>query len=431
MTMIQPSQKAAINPEENVLVEELLGIDWNTPPNQAPTDWPLLDSTHWKQWRAWCGCGPQVDGILETTTRAIQAHPVLYRLARRCHHLVFEAEMESRYREWTALVPLIERLQPGIGHAFFMLLALDIAPRLTARNAARQIPGEITRATLGNLALMVARYARNNQGRIGIEPRALAWYRLIASGQLHRIGRFEFIVQSFFGQLRVYRHRKHSHVLALSEHGVGYTCEGYLPLPNHAPAWKAVLEEDAKTVRGMVISPHGFATRQIATLDKAAWETVLQPDDDVLVVHIPEGDALTTASCLDSFRDALDFFTQHFQYKSLKAFTTNSWMFNTQLETMLPPTSNLLAWQRELYLFPMTSTGRDGLYFIFNHDEIDPATAPRDTRLRRAFIDHLTAGQPLRSGGMFFLFDDLPQYGTQVYRKQNCDYLFHLCGARD
>jgi|GEM_PF-1064147 len=415
-TMTLHFEKAALNPAENVPVEELLGMGWNTPPDQSPTDWPLLDRTQWKQWRAWCGCDPQIDAALEETVRAIQAHPVLYRLARRCHFLVFEAKEESRYREWTTLLPIIEHLHPGIGNAFFLLLAIDAAPRLIARNDARQIPPEITRATLGNLALMVARYARYNQGNIGIEPRALAWYRLIASGQLHRIGRFEFIVQPFFGQLRVYRHQTTGRALALSEPGVGYTTEGYIPLSNQATDWYATLQENEQTVCGAMISPHGFARQEYVTLNKTQWELVLKPNDDVLVVHIPEGEPLTASSCLNSFREAAAFFTQHLQYKSLKAFTTNSWMFNTQLESMLPPTANLLAWQRELYLFPMPSTGRDGLYFLFNRDEIDLATSPRDTRLRRAIIDHLASGQQLRSGGMFFLFDDLPRYGTQVYR---------------
>jgi hypothetical protein len=77
----------------------------------------------------------------------------------------------------------------------------------------------------------------------------------------------------------------------------------------------------------------------------------------------------------------------------------------------------MVAWQRELYLFPSASTGKDGLYFVFNRDDIDLATAPRDTTLRRAMIERLRAGSTLRSGSMFFLFDDLPQYGTQVYRR--------------
>src|SRR5690606_37479432 len=121
--------------------------------------------------------------------------------------------------------------------------------------------------------------------------------------------------------------------------------------------------------------------------------------------HIPEGEALTPQSCRDSFLAAREFFREQYPQHSISAFACYSWLLNTQLETMLRPGSNLAAWQHELYLFPVPSTGRDGLYFVFCRDEIDPATAPRDTILRRAMADHLASGQTLRSGGMFFLFD--------------------------
>jgi hypothetical protein len=75
-------------------------------------------------------------------------------------------------------------------------------------------------------------------------------------------------------------------------------------------------------------------------------------------------------------------------------------------------------WQRELYLFPTPNRpdSRSGLYFVFGTDSVDPATAPRDTSMRRALLDHLTAGCRLLGGGMFLLLEDFEHYGTQVYR---------------
>lgn len=81
------------------------------------------------------------------------------------------------------------------------------------------------------------------------------------------------------------------------------------------------------------------------------------------------------------------------------------------------PTSNMVLWQRELYLFPWSSNGKAGLFSIFGEDEIDPASAPRDTSLRRAVLDHLAAGRPLRNGAMFMLREDFQHFGTQHYRR--------------
>ena len=70
----------------------------------------------------------------------------------------------------------------------------------------------------------------------------------------------------------------------------------------------------------------------------------------------------------------------------------------------------------EGYLFPLPSNGKDGLYYVFGRRDIDLSTAPRDTRLRRAMIDHLAAGHRLRCGGFFLLPEDVPRFGDEPYR---------------
>ena len=77
----------------------------------------------------------------------------------------------------------------------------------------------------------------------------------------------------------------------------------------------------------------------------------------------------------------------------------------------------MVLWQRELYLYPIPSGDRSGLRFIFGRDNIDIATAPRDTSLRRALLDHLQAGGRLIHGGMFFLCEDFEDFGSQVYQR--------------
>jgi hypothetical protein len=95
-----------------------------------------------------------------------------------------------------------------------------------------------------------------------------------------------------------------------------------------------------------------------------------------------------------------------------------SWILNPQIGQIYRPDSNMVLWQQEMYLYPIASSGRDGLHFLFARDDIDPATAPRDTSMRRAFLDWLASGKRLMSGGAFILTEDLQYYGTQHYRQQ-------------
>jgi len=48
----------------------------------------------------------------------------------------------------------------------------------------------------------------------------------------------------------------------------------------------------------------------------------------------------------------------------------------------------MVLWQQELYLHPIPSGDRSGLVFVFGKGDIDLNTAPRDTSLRRALLDH-------------------------------------------
>lgn len=408
---------AAIGASFTPEIEELLSPHWEASIASEPCDWELLRRDQWQMHREWCGVGAHVDAILEEGTNELRANPALHLLAWHCHRLVFEEHDYVPLRQWEPLVPLFDSIRPGFGNALFLWLALGAAPRLRARNEPRHIPEKITRDTLEDIAIAARRFAHYNADAIGIQPRLLYWHRLVASGDLFRVGRFEYIARVFRGRLRAFRSKATGSVTALSEHETEYDAGGHLPYEGETPAWRASYQEIATAYIGNPVSPRGFAINEILELPRNQWECVLAPSDMMLEIHIPEGDALTTESCLESLEAAQAFYAQQFPELQLNGFVCYSWLFNTQFEAMFPPHSRVVGWQRECYLFPMPSTGLDGLYFVFGQDNINLATAPRDTQLRRAFLEHLKAGNRLRSGGMFYLFEELPQYGTQVYRK--------------
>ncbi len=133
-------------------------------------------------------------------------------------------------------------------------------------------------------------------------------------------------------------------------------------------------------------------------------------------MHIPPGGGMILEICRASMRQAADFFPRYFPDRPAASITCASWIFNTQLDGIFAPEANLVRFQRELYLYPVPSTGQDGLVFIFGQDDPRPDTAPRDTRLQRAILDFLAKGNRWRNGGMFFLAADLPHFGQGWYR---------------
>jgi hypothetical protein len=161
-----------------------------------------------------------------------------------------------------------------------------------------------------------------------------------------------------------------------------------------------------------------MAVNREVTLPLDLWPCVLQKDRIVLEMHIPAGGGMTPAACAESFQRAVAFFRQHFPQASPAAIVSGSWIFSPVLEYFMPADANLVRFVRELYLFPVQSGLHDGLWFIFFQDKFDPATALRDTWLQRTMLDYITAGKRWRAGGMFMLLDDVPRFGTRVYRSR-------------
>lgn len=126
----------------------------------------------------------------------------------------------------------------------------------------------------------------------------------------------------------------------------------------------------------------------------------------LLNVHIPSGEPLTSESCDDSFRQALDFFGRHFVDEPVSAFVCHSWLLDPQLAEYLPADSNIVRFQRRFEMKPLKQSTADRnsdtdiLEYVFGKvidrsditgDVLD--SLPDDTTMRRAFIGHLRSGR--------------------------------------
>ena len=315
----------------------------------------------------------------------------------------------------------------------YLLLAVDALRLLRAVHQQRGVPDAVTRETFAVLPMSARRFADAHGGAIGLEEWVLRYWfsNTVASGDLYRLGRMEYILRPFEGNLRVYRHRQSGRVQALAENGANFTADGHAPfdidevtaahygwLHEDAPhgGWTAKLTEDAECVTGTPISPYGFALPGALRLVKNEWELQLRNGDTMIDMHIPNYMPLRLDLLHASLRRALDFFPVYHPDQPFKAFVCESWIFNTQLADLLPASSNLLAFQRQGYLFPRPSDGVEGMYFIFGQWLVDLDTAPQDTQLQRAVLADLRAGGKLRNGGFLLLPEDVVRFGQQPYQ---------------
>jgi hypothetical protein len=384
-----------------------------TLPLDAPT---FLRPERISEWREFCRISPEVDGVLHEAARVIDGDPHLRAFAWHLYRRLYVHVESGGFSDW----PSLDRRLPDAPDAVYLLVCLAAVPGTLKAHAHLGVPLDITRDTMLEVKCFAANYADWTGGRVGIIKSQVFWLRHYPAGRLFRVGRFEFMIQPFRGDLSVYRHRESGKVVALSGDGVTYDARGYIPIPgltDQQLGFTARLEESDGAATGNVVSPRGIGLPERVRLSLAEWEPVLSPGDLTLDMHIPSGGGMTPEACQDAMVRGLEFFARTFPDRPVSTVSCFSWIYNPELETILGNDSNLVRHLKELYLFPIRSTGRDGLFFLFYDDDIDPKTARRDTSVRRAVLDHLNAGGRLRSSGMFALGRDLSDYGMGIYRR--------------
>lgn len=262
------------------------------------------------------------------------------------------------------------------------------------------IPVEVLEETFGDLSLWMNHYERR-LGRWGLDE--LAWLLHHAGGKLFRLGRLQFMLTVLNHGIVVVRQEGTGRIRLLSEPGISYRKDGRVDGTNGildtAGVWTASYEEDAKMIVGNPIDESGFAQEEPIRLPATEWRVVLRGGDRVLDMHIPEGEPLRQAPCEASMRRAIPFFDTYFPHQPVRAFVCVSWLLDRQLADLLPEDSNIGAFQRLLHLFPVRSDEKDTYRRVFGAETLDPETAPRDTGLRRAIVQHAESGRLLHGGG--------------------------------
>lgn len=377
----------------------------------------FLQPEHVRTNLQWCGFEAEYEPVLTGAARKIAASRSLQYLAWYYYRMVYDYETDHlRY------VPL-HKVMGEDWPIFYLLIALAMVPRIRAFHRGLGIPEEVTKECCLKVKNECDDHRRSRGGRLGIFIGELSWLANYVNGApFFRLGRFEYWAKPFPHNYKVYRSREDGRIMALAGPAWKVNSSGWIDgiggaETGDASLWQTTLRQIGSSAYGFPINPKGFVEHDPVTLPERDWECVLEKGVPVLEMHITAGERITLERCAESFRKAKQFFQRHFPTPAVRAIVSSSWMFSPLLEDLLPPDSNLVRFMRELYLCPSNSRSRSGPWFIFLQEPFDPATAPRETSLQRAILDHLQAGNLWRDGIMFFMLDDLDHFGSQWYQR--------------
>ncbi|MEW6356026.1 MAG: acyltransferase domain-containing protein [Planctomycetota bacterium] len=368
------------------------------------------------------------EAVVEAAER-IAREPALSALAWHGHYrLTHEGDQRVNMRDWPVLASALDR-DAGM---FYVVVLLSITPRMSEVHRRRKIPEPIIRDTVRDLDLCMNKEDfREDFGHWGISPRIFGWLLNHWRGELYRLGRLQFIPDTWRDRLHAFRHRSDGAVILLAGEGITFRADGQINgaggVKDEAGAWTSRLTISDKEIVGHPIHPKAFATTKEVRLHPDEWRQELAPGDPALAIHIPAGAPMDYEACGDSIRQALDFFPRHFPDKPFAALMCHSWILDAQFEDLLPPASNLVRFQQEMYLFPIQGGTEGTVRTVFGRHVTDIKDAPRRTTMQRAFARHIESGGHFRAGGCFLLPQDF-DWGAQVYR-QNWDRVRSLTGC--
>ncbi len=116
-------------------------------------------------------------------------------------------------------------------------------------------------------------------------------------------------------------------------------------------------------------------------------------EDKVLNVHIPKGAPLKEQVIADSYGQAMDFW-------GLKqaVFVCHSWLISPMLKELLPPTANILTFQKDYELAMIDWECRQAEERIFGYISDDIDSYPENTGLQKSVKAWLKSGQKIPAG---------------------------------
>ncbi len=411
-----PSRPATITPP----ADGLTGANpWGRPGDPAgeppPRELPFLGEDYLAQTCGWLKMAPEVIQALMQAAACLREQEPLRRLLWQCHQALIRScpAAAPDTRPWPAL--------PGdyglAGDLFYALALLSAVPAIRQWHEQRGIPTQVTLDTLADLELWIREY-HHRYGRWGLEE--VVWLVHHWQGRLYRLGQLQFALGTFPHDFHGLRHRATGRVILLAGDGMRFGPEGQFAgvgSPGDAPGgWVARFAQGPTVLEGHLISPHGMPDRNCRRWPGSEWVGCLQRGDPILEVHIPAIGPLSADACAASFAAAREFFPRYFPEYRYVAFTSDTWLFDPQLEKYLPAESNIIRFQREFYLFPQPhANGRQILERVWGVPVPSLAQAPGQTRLQAAVGEHLRQGGQWHTTGGFLLPADLA-WGRQPYR---------------
>ncbi len=237
-------------------------------------------------------------------------------------------------------------------------------------------------------------HCRINDHKLGVA--GTGWNVAQLKGEIIRLGRLQCNMKAgLFSHLRIYRHKITGEYRGAVCKKMDFIAKGYPALPGEDAAFTTEDNVDYPVL------PDGSVSSEKQVFGEDEWELAVNPRDPVICLHIPADGPLKMEDVYDSMRQMKEFFEKR-NYGS-KGFVCESWILDPQFREILPPESNLLAFQNLGLRLPFPEDS-EAIFRVFGRHPVLKKT-PESTSMQRAFLDFMAQGGKFRNGALWCPMD--------------------------
>lgn len=152
----------------------------------------------------------------------------------------------------------------------------------------------------------------------------------------------------------------------------------------------------------------GFWTvRQVSCrlfrIGELEYELIRQDGRPVISLHIPTDVQLRVPLLRQSWEQAREVLSRAFPEYADAPMYCSSWLLSPALHELLPPGSNILAFQRSFSITPLPTPSTGVILWVFKNPKLPPEQYPENTTLQRNLKAHLLAGKPFPNARGFLV----------------------------
>lgn len=328
--------------------------------------------------------------------------------------------IESGY--WTTvweplnIDPYVAEVLGNEASLFYLHAALQRLPLTEQKYAERGLSEELFVETLRDIGVWVQN-AYNLVGYYALRNFSWIWRHLEA--RMFRLGGMQFMAAKFSGAVKGFYNAKEDAFMLLCREGMELRAngdmQGVCKKEKTADGFVTEYEETEEYFIGNPVTPIGKGLNKQVKLKRDEWEKVLDKDDTLFEIHIPRDTAFDMESIKDSYSQAKEFFATYFPEVKSKGMVCHTWLFTPQLREMLSPSSNIVKFQKQFYLYPTAGSVSFLWNFVFN-ELTEVKDAQPDTSLRKKVLDYLKEDKEIFDMNGVFL-DLCGEFGAVSYKE--------------